>query len=290
MKRILVIVLALVLGMSMLAGCGAKEDSVDEKAKPEPGRLGFGDTALVTAGFEIVVLDDVQWSVFENHNVPDMIGKDVFSVPFQITNPNDSPGMLSDYAYKTFAPAGNESVFIDEQYKDTVLHVPNLNKDETGTVKHYTAYEGDGEYVIVFEYYNEKYEVCIDIKKPAGAASSTADTEAASSTAGTGTDASTLVGTWTLRSALDIDGTTYSLEELESFGLTGVITLNDDKTVMINLFGVTAPGSWSSDDNKTVVLTLIDEEYDEEEELVFVLEGDSLVMDDEEGSKMYFTK
>ena len=281
MKRILVIVLALVLGMSMLAGCGTKEDPVDDKVRPEPGRLGFGDTALVTAGFEIVVLDDVQWSVFENANVPDLIGKDVFSVPFQITNPNDSPGMLSDYVYKTFAPTGNESEFIDEQYKDTVVHAPNLNKDETGTVKHYTLYEGDGEYVIVFDYYSEKYEVCMDIKKPAGAASSTA---------GTGTDASTLVGTWTLRYALDIDGTTYSLEELESFGLTGVITLNDDKTVLINLFGVTAPGSWRSDDNKTVVLTLIDEEYDEEEELVFVLEGETLVMDDEEGSKMYFTK
>ena len=111
-----------------------------------------------------------------------------------------------------------------------------------------------------------------------------------SSSQGSGSgNAGGLSGTWKLTSAEDEDGK-YNAEDLKSIGASGEIVLNEDKTFSFTFFGETAKGTWSSEDNKTVVLTLTPEDEDEEDELIVVLEGDKLVLNDGAGTTMFFTK
>ena len=99
-----------------------------------------------------------------------------------------------------------------------------------------------------------------------------------------------LIGTWSISSAIDTDGTTYTADELISFGMTAEIVLNEDKTVMCDFAGEIYTGTWSLDDDfdDLLILTLIDENGDEDE-LLFDIVGDTLKLDDD-GSITVFSK
>ena len=96
-----------------------------------------------------------------------------------------------------------------------------------------------------------------------------------------------LVGTWALSSATDTDGTTYAADVLETYGMTGEIILNKDKTASCELSGEKFSGTWSTNAGKTVTILL--EEDGETEELPLTVDGDTLVMDDE-GAITVFAK
>ena len=99
-----------------------------------------------------------------------------------------------------------------------------------------------------------------------------------------------LVGTWSISSAKDTDGTTYTADELMSFGMTAEIVLNEDKTVTCDFAGEIYTGTWSLDDDydDLLILTLIDEDGDEDE-LLFDIVGDTLEME-EDGAITVFSK
>ena len=99
-----------------------------------------------------------------------------------------------------------------------------------------------------------------------------------------------LIGTWSISSAKDTDGTIYTADELMSFGMTAEIVINDDKTVTCDFTGEKYTGTWSLDDDfdDLLILTLIDEDGDEDE-LLFDIVGDTLEME-EDGAITIFSK
>ena len=108
-------------------------------------------------------------------------------------------------------------------------------------------------------------------------------------TADNGDDMS-LIGTWSISSAKDTNGTTYTADELRSFGMTAEIVLNEDKTVTCDFSGEIYTGTWSLDEDfdDLLILTVIDEDGDEDELLLDIVE-DTLELD-EDGSITVFSK
>ena len=115
------------------------------------------------------------------------------------------------------------------------------------------------------------------------------DTDAAPETADNGDDYS-LVGRWSVSSAIDTNGTTYRADELASIGMTAEIVLNEDKSATLNFAGDVYTGTWSLDDDfdDLLIVTFIDEDGDEDELLLDIV-GDTLELD-EDGSITIFTK
>ena len=102
---------------------------------------------------------------------------------------------------------------------------------------------------------------------------------------------SPLVGTWVLSSMVDYDGTVYTAEELDNMGSNGGIILEADYTAIFVSDGDGSSGTWSSDDDNTVHLTLVSD-YNPENvgEVTLFLEGDSLFYSDLLETRWYYSK
>ena len=99
----------------------------------------------------------------------------------------------------------------------------------------------------------------------------------------------TLTGKWKLHS-MEADGQTVTAKDLQAFGVSFELTLNEDKTGVISAFGMEATGTWSTTDEKTAIFkAMTDEEDAEEEEYTLVLEGNNLFFE-QDGEKIIFSK
>lgn len=71
---------------------------------------------------------------------------------------------------------------------------------------------------------------------------------------GGGSKESAQVGSWKLVS-FETGGQSTDLSQLEQMGMTGILTLTEDKKASLDLFGETMSGTWEADGDSGVALT-----------------------------------
>lgn len=117
------------------------------------------------------------------------------------------------------------------------------------------------------------------------AGNATSGSDVAPSASGSAAETGSLAGTWKL-TALESNGQATKPEDIElmqNMGLKMEMTLNEDGTAALTLFGVDMTGTWEKADETTVILML------DGETIVMEASGDTLVMADD-GDVMTFTK
>lgn len=99
-----------------------------------------------------------------------------------------------------------------------------------------------------------------------------------------GVDKSNYTGDWKLAYGSDENLDADSLELMDSLGLTVILTLNEDGTGALNLFGESMDATWEASSNSEGTITL------EGSEASLKLDNGELTIEDSTGASMTFKR
>lgn len=99
-----------------------------------------------------------------------------------------------------------------------------------------------------------------------------------------GVDKSNYTGDWKLAYGSDENLDADSLELMDSLGLTVILTLNDDGTGTLNLFGDSMDATWEASSNEEGTIALDDSDAS------LKLSGGELTIEDSTGASMTFKR
>ena len=264
MKKTLVLILVLLTFASLFTGCAKQTSPIESAIESLESSL---ESALESA---VGAMSDPNEQLDPN-NTPSVGGSGI------------TTDALINETWDWMAPMSyaEESKLTYEQFVERLGDEGELHDTYDDKAVYRWHDLNGGEIQIAFKL-SENGSYCYDYMSRSG-------TNPATTTADNGDDLS-LVGTWSISSAIDTDGTTYTADELSSFGMTAEIVLNEDKTVACDFAGEEVTGTWSLDEDydDLLILTYIDEDGDEDE-LLFDVVGDTLELDDD-GSITVFSK
>jgi len=286
MKKALVLVLILLFGISMLTGCAPKVSPLESALGSLTGEL---EDAFASMGTE---LEDAFASLgSELESTLDLATGSTGDSGDQI-DPDKAPSVggsgittdaLINETWDWMAPMSyaEESRLTYEQFADRLGSDGELRNTYDDKAVYRWHDPNGGVLLITFELTGDG-SYCYDQMSRSG-------TNPDAGESGNADDLS-LVGTWSISSAKDTDGTTYTADELMAFGMTGEIVLNEDKTASCDFSGEVYEGTWCLDDDydDLLILTLLDEDGDEDD-LYFDVVDDTLELD-EDGAITVFSR
>lgn len=116
-------------------------------------------------GLEIVLDYGIQFKTIQNQ-FSEYDGKTVIAIPASVKNISGKTHGLNIFQYNQFGPDGTQLPTSISAY--FTLGIDDIGDLQNGAIDYgymYMLYEGDGDYLVVFDNYNEQIEVSIPVKK-----------------------------------------------------------------------------------------------------------------------------
>lgn len=135
---------------------------VPETTPPKDKTPTFGST-VVCDGFEITFGTEVSWVVVDNE-YSDYHNADVIAIPVSVKN----IGEESDYPYgffDFFNPDGNEIDSVHNYFDDDIFEMGKLRPGASSDAVVHILYEGDGDYYIEYDGWEDHFEIKLPISK-----------------------------------------------------------------------------------------------------------------------------
>ena len=141
----------------------SSSESQGEDASSQETELTF-NTPFIFDEIEISYGSELKWATVDNR-YSDHDGKEVILIPTTITNKSDKTHGLNMFYYEIFGPQGLRLDSVSAYFDDNIEDVGDMRPGATATGYLSILYDGDGDYYIAFDNFDQQFEVKLPISK-----------------------------------------------------------------------------------------------------------------------------